>query len=68
MPIDSRVLLINCFQAPNPRENPHKWLLLFEDEETFSEPIPYTGQPSYFDIDNEVARQLSPRYAFSFPK
>jgi hypothetical protein len=64
--IVGRVLLINCFKMPIPHPHPHKGMLLFEQPETFPEPIPYAGQRAYFYVNPKIAQQLPPRYPFSF--
>jgi hypothetical protein len=64
--IIGRCLLVDCYRGPLPNPHPHKWHLSLEQPEALPEPIPYSGQPSYFYINNEVAKKLPPRYEFSF--
>jgi hypothetical protein len=39
---------VDCYRSPAMASYPHKWRLRFEQPETFPEPMPYAGQPSYF--------------------
>jgi hypothetical protein len=64
--IIGRCLLVDCYRAPLPTPHPHQWLLSLEQPEAFPDPIPYGGQPSYFYIDNDVARKLPERYKFRY--
>jgi len=64
--IIGRCLMVDCYRDPLPNPHPHQWRLVLERPETFPEPIPYSGEPSYFYVNNEVAQQLPPRYMFSF--
>jgi len=64
--IVGRCLLVDCYRRKPPNPHPHKWHLVLKQPETFSEPIPYSGQPAFFYINNEVAKKLPPRYRFQY--
>jgi hypothetical protein len=64
--IVGRVLLIDCFRLPVPVPHAHQWIMRFEQPEIFPEPMPYSGEPSFFYINTAVAQQLPPRYAYAY--
>jgi hypothetical protein len=60
-----RVLLVDCFRLPLPHLGPHKWMLVFEQPETFEQPIPYAAAHYYFHLPTDISQQLPPRYPFA---
>jgi hypothetical protein len=65
-PIVGRVLLVRCFRLSMLIRHARQWILKFERPEIFPQPIPYSGTPSDFSIDPEVARQLPPQYSYQY--
>ena len=64
--IIGRVLLTKCFIMPVPIRHHHQWMMYFERPEIFLEPIPYSGEPNFFYINNEISRKLPPRYEYKY--
>jgi hypothetical protein len=57
------LLVVDCSRDLLPVPSRHKWRLTLRQPEAFPDPIPYSGQPSSFDVNHAVAQPLPTRDA-----